>query len=823
MTGGSAFARIRPVLSAFFQDLRLAFRLLRRSPRDTIVAAVIFGLGIGANTAMFSALNHVLWRPFPFKDEARLIRLRETVTAADGTVHPFNMSSAAILAVRDGLRDVFEDVVAMSGQNMTLAGADAGERVSVVLQTDGFDATLGVRPVAGRPLTDDESRRGLDAGVALVSHAMWETRFGRSPAALGARIRLDDRTMTIVGVMPPQYAFPYNAQFWVPWRLDPADRSRDFAVWGRTRPGATPRQIRGAADRVAAQIRHDRPDLPSGYGLELRTMRENLLDSQQRPLLAVTEIVGFMLLIAAVNVATLLLARATARRREFAVRAALGQSRRRLLGQLLAEALALASIGCGAGLLLAAWLAPLTASFVPSVLSGQLGLASPRTDWRVAIFAIAMSMVSAIVAGVVPGLATLRTDPQLALAGAGRTIAGGRGSRRLLGVLIVAETALTLVLLAGAGLIVRNFVRLQTQPLGFEASGLLAIELTPTPSAYADGAHRAALMRRLVDEVSAVPGVARAAVTTVNPLGGGTWGAAIVSDEMAARDPKSVLNVNHRLITPGLLETMGTPIVRGRNFSSGDRADTQPVVIVSDRLARRLWPDAEAIGRRVRLARPGTPWLTVVGVAGNVSDSHDPDVPEETWYVPYEQQASAPAAEHVYLMARAGAKPLALVGDVRRAIARVDRGLAPYDPVAMDAYRTESIARERASAGFMIGFGAFGLLLAALGVYGVMTLSVAQRTVEFGIRMALGARPSDILPLVLRRSLALVAGGIAIGVAAAAVLNRVLASLLTEIGGLDPATLGVAAALILSTAIVACLVPAMAAQRLDPVAALKQE
>jgi putative ABC transport system permease protein len=811
------------MVSAFLQDLRLAFRLLRRSPRDTIVATMIFGLGIGANTAMFTALNHVLWRPLPFKDEARLIRLREMVTAADGTVHPFNMSSAAILAVRNGSGDVLEDVVAMSGQNMTLAGADVGERVSVVLESDGFNATLGVQPIAGRGLTDDESRRGIDAGVALVSHAMWESRFGRSTAVLGAQVRLDDRTLTIVGVMPPQYAFPYDAQFWLPWRLDPGDRSRDFAVWGRTRAGVTPQQLRAAADRVAAQIRDDRPDLPSGYGLELRTMRENLLGSQERPLLAVTEIVGVMLLIAAVNVATLLLARATARRREFAVRAALGQSRRRLIGQLLAEAAALASIGCGAGLLLAAWLAPLTASFVPSVLSGQLGLASPRTDWRVAIFAVAMSIVSAIVAGVVPGIATMRTDPQLALSGGGRTIAGGRSSRRLLGALIVAETALTLVLLAGAGLIVRNFVRLQTQPLGFEANGLLALELTPTPSAYADGARRAGLMRRLVEEVSAVPGIARAAVTTVNPLGGGTWGAAIVSDEMAARDPRSVLNVNHRLITPGLLETMGTPIVRGRNFSSADRADTQPVVIVSDRLARRLWPDEEAIGRRVRLARAGAPWLTVVGVAGNVSDSHDPGVPEETWYLPYAQQSSAPAAEHVYLMIRGGASPLALVADVRRAVARVDRGLAPYDPVAMDAYRTESIARERASAGFMIGFGVFGLLLAGLGVYGVMALSVAQRTVEFGIRMALGARASDILPLVLRSSLTLVVAGIAIGVVAAAVLNRVMATFLTEIGRIDPATLGVAAALILATATVACLLPAMAAQRLDPVIALKQE
>jgi putative ABC transport system permease protein len=268
---------------------------------------------------------------------------------------------------------------------------------------------------------------------------------------------------------------------------------------------------------------------------------------------------------------------------------------------------------------------------------------------------------------------------------------------------------------------------------------------------------------------------------------------------------------------------MGTPIVRGRDFADADRSDTQPVAIVSDLLARRLWPGQDAVGRRLRIVRAGSPWVTVVGVAGNVSDAHDPGVPAETWYLPYEQHAGTAAAEHVYLMLRDGGDPTALVAGARRAIARVDRTLAPYDPVAMDAYRTESIGRERVSAAFMSGFGVFGLLLAALGVYGVMALSVAQRRVEFGIRMALGARPADILPLVLRRSVALVGSGIAIGIAVAAGLNRIIAGLLATGSGIDVATLSVAGALILFTAIVACLVPALAAQRLDPVAALKQE
>jgi len=808
-------------LSLFFDDLKYAFRVLRRSPRDTFMAAAILGLGIGANTTMFSALSHVLWRPLPFPDEARLIRLREMITDAGGQPHPFNMSSRAILTIASTSGGVFDGLVAMSGQDMTLAGPDGSERVSVVLQTDGADDTLRVAPIEGRGLTPGEAREGIGAGVALVSYAEAQTRFGGPARAIGAHATLDNRPFTIVGVMPPQYTFPYEAQFWVPWALDPADRTRDFAVWARTRPGTTPKLIAETMARAADEIRRETPGTPAGYGIEVRGIRENLLGSQDRPLRALTGIVSLMLLVAAINVATLLLARSVARQREFAVRAALGQSRGRHVSQLLAESLALAAAGAGAGLLLTAWLRPLTATFVPTVLSGQLGLPTPSLDGRVTAFAIAVSIGSAIVAGIVPAFAGGRSTPQLALAGGGRGMTTGRRGRAMFGALIVAETALTLVLLAGAGLVIRNFARLYTQPLGFDARGLLAIELTPSPAAYPDGERKSALLHRILEEVASAPGVARAAATTVNPLGGGTWGASVVSEALAAQAPDAAINVNHRLITPGLFDAMAIPLLRGRSFTSADRAGTQPVAIVSERLASRLWPNQDPIGARLRSTRAGAPWVTVVGVAGNVSDSHDPGVPLETWYLPFDQQADSAAAEHVYLMIRDGGHPLSIVSDVRRAIARVDPTLAPYRPVAMDEYRSESIARERASAAFMSGFGAFGLLLAALGVYGVMAVSVAQRTAEFGIRMALGARAADIVPLALNRSIAMVGIGVAIGAAASVALNRALASLLPEVGRVDFAAVGTAAALIVAAAVAACVVPALGAARLDPVAALK--
>ena len=811
------------MLLAFCHDLRHAFRLLRRSPRETAIAAAILGLGIGANTAMFSAVNHVLWRPFPFPDEMRLIRVREMTVDADGRPHPFNMSSRAILALSEGANDVFDGLVAMGGSNRTLDGPDGPERVSVVLQTEGFERTLRVNPILGRPLTPDEERRGLDAGVALISHALWQTRFGGLSSAIGTPVRLDDRTFTIVGVMPPQYAFPYDAQFWIPWRLDAADQQRDFAVWAHEKPGVTGEQVRSAVDRVAAALRRTYVALPAGYTFELTSIRENLVDNQNRPLLALAEIVTLMLIIAAVNVATLLVARSIPRRREFAVRAALGQTRARQASQLLAESVALALVGCAAGLLLTAWLSPLTASLVPAVLKSQLGLTTPKIDWHVAAFAGVVSIASAVVAGLVPALGSWRTDLTVALGGSSRTTSQGRRARSLSAALVVAETALTLVLLVGAGLIIRNFVRLQTDRLGFDAHGLLTIELTPPAPRYADPVRRVQLVRRLVDELSPVSRVGRAAITTVNPLGGGTWGASVISAEAAERDPNAALNSNYRLITPGLFQTMGIGLLRGRDFSWSDRVDTPPVVIISELLAERLWPGAEAVGRRLRLVRPGAPWLTVVGVADNVSDTHEPGVPRETIYMPYAQRPESAAAEHVYVMLRDGGDPLTIVGDVRRAIARVDPTLAPYAPAAMDAYYSESIARERTSAAFMAAFGAFGLLLAALGVYGVMALGVAQRTTEFGIRMALGASLRDIVPAVLSGQLALVGAGLGLGTLAALLVGRAVEEVLPGAGALDTALVAGASLLLVTTAALACAVPLRSLGRIDPAAALKAE
>lgn len=807
------------MLDSLAYDLRHAVRRLRSSPRTTVAALAILALAIGSVTALFSAVNHVLVRPLPFPDADRLVRLRDAVTGSDGELHPFNMRARDVIVLRDEGR-AFDGVVAFSGDSMTLTGEGPAERISVVHQSPGVETTLRVTPAAGRGFTSEEQRRGLEAGVALVSDGFAQSRFGGAASALSASLVLDGRPFTVVGVMPPLYAFPYEAQVWVPHVLRADDGSRDFAVFAHLRPGVDEKALRSALAAVAGSIRRRYPDSPPSFTLELTTIRENLVGTQAIPLLALNDIVSILLLIATVNVATLLLARSVTRRREFAIRAALGAGRMRHLRQLLAESLVLSATACALGLLVAAWLTPLTARLIPSVLGGQLGLRMPGMDWRVAVFALLASLGSAILAAVVPAIVAWRPDPQMALSDGGRMPTAGRGGRRVLAVLVVAEVAFTLALLAGAGLVIRHFVTLQGHPLGFEPRRLLVASLTPPASAYPPGPRRAQLVTQLLDEVRATAGVVNAAATTVNPLGGGTWSASMFDEEMAAKGPGEAVNVNYRLITPGLFETMGIPLVSGRTFADEDRPDGQLVAIVSRSMARRLWGNRPALGRRLRLARPGAPWLLVVGVVGDVDDSHEPGVPRDTCYLPFAQNAASSAAESAYLMVRTRGEPLDVLSGIRRAVARVDRSLPLYDVSAMDRYRAESLLRERVSAQFMLGFAAFGLLLAALGIYAVIAFSVGQRTGEIGIRLALGARAEDILPLLLGRGVALVGAGLLVGVPLSLALGRLLVLRLPGITRMDALSVAIAAALVALTATVACLVPSLRASRLAPLRAL---
>ncbi len=633
-----------------WQDLRFGMRLLRRSPGFAVPVILTLALGIGGNTAIFSLVNTVFFRPLPLAEPDRVLRLLDSFRGPDGHRRTFGMHSQNVDALqRDG--EVFQSLVSLSGQNLTLVGPDSAERVQVVYRTAGWAPTMTVKPVVGRDFSEEEERRGVDSGVAIISYALWQRRYGGAHSALSSTIQLEDRAFTVIGVFPPGFSFPYEAEVWIPFVVDAADRGRDFAVFGRLRDGVTAQQSQQVLDRVSTHIKEQYPETLPGYAIASITLRDNLVDHQDSTMLALLLVVGFLLLLACINVANLVLARSVSRTKEFTIRAALGAGRWRQFRQMLTETVLLALIGGAAGLLLAEWLTQFMATLIPSSISEQLGMGAAGMDGRVLLFTLAISVLAGILAGIVPAFASANAAQALKDGGRSST-ADGRASHRLLNAFVVAQTGLAVVLLVGAGLMLQNFQRLQRRPLGFDPRGLLTVEFTPAVATYPPGAPRAQLFQRVLEEIGRLPGVTAVGATTVNPLGGGDWSAPVQIEGLQHASAGDAYNVNHRLVSPGLLQAMRIPLQRGRSFTWEDDDRRPGVVIVSDEMARRFWPNQDPLGKRLRIARPNAPWLIVVGVAGNVADARDPGDPPETWYLPYLQQASAAAAQTVHLMIR---------------------------------------------------------------------------------------------------------------------------------------------------------------------------
>ncbi|HTI37902.1 MAG TPA: ABC transporter permease [Vicinamibacterales bacterium] len=803
-------------LEMLWQDARYGARAMRRTPGFTSIIVLTLGLGIGGNAAILGVVDTLYFQALPFPRPDRLLRLQDSAPGPAGDRRLFGMHSQNV-AEAAGRSDLFASTVAMFEEDLTITGGADAERVTVISRTAGWHDTLGIEPAAGRDFTTDEERRGRASGVALVSDALWRRRFGGARVGT-AVLHLDGRPFVIVGIMPSGFRFPYEADVWIPHVVNPAEHGRDYAVFARMVDGRTLPQVRTAMDLLSARLRAEYADELPGYAIAANMLRKSLVGSEADTSLALIPVVAFLLLLACVNVATLLLARSVARRKESAVRAALGATRLRQVRQSLAEAVLLAGCGGIVGVLLAGWIAPALVTLVPANLVRQLGMRPPGIGWPVIGISAVLSVAAGVACAVLPLVGgRAGSAPSLREGGRGSAMDSPR-SRRTLDGLAAAQLVLAILLLSGAAAMVENLLALQRRNLGVAATGLLSLVVTPSIDAYPDGTTRAVLARRIVDRMSDIPGVTAAGITTVNPFGGSSWGASVIREghDTGSRD---AIQVNHRLVTPATFRAMGIPLLQGRDFTWDDAAGGEPVAIVSERMSHQLWPGEDALGRRLRIARPGQPWLTVVGVVGDVADARDRGDPDITWYLPLLQFAGTPAAADLHLMLRA---PSGVMADVRGQLAGIDPTLAAYDVSEMDDFYARTLDRNRVGAVTITVIGAFGLLLAALGVYGVMSFGVAERTGEIGVRMALGATRHAIMSFVFARAARLAAAGLVVGSAGALIVRRVVASFLPAVpqSGLGPSVLAAAALVVVIAC--ACYVPARRATRVDPLIALRR-
>jgi putative ABC transport system permease protein len=719
------------------------------------------------------------------------------------------------LEIQDSHR-TFEHMVAQRYNDVTVDMPDGPARLVGIGVTEAWTETLGVAPLVGRAFNGVEQAAGEAAESIVISHALWQRRFAGAPSVLGAPLTINGRTRTVVGVMPPGFRYPYEADVWFPMRL-----TRDSAgTWGlnvqaRLRPDVTLTQASADLSAIGARLEREYPARHRRMTLRPLPLRDLLIGDQGRVVLAMFGAVGLVLLIVCANVASLLLARAIARRREMAVKAALGASRTRRVVQLLTESGLLATAGALSGLALAVWVADVLMTLVPGSLSHVVERIP--IDAAALGFTAAITIATTIAAGLAPAWRASRGDLHAALKDDLRS-SGSRDGRRVMELLVVGEVALALALLATAAVMVRSFQRQAGADLGYPADGLITLSVSLDRDSYQEPERRVAFVERARAALRTLPGVRGAGATTIFPSPAGNTMAALGIEGRPA--PETPLMVNHRLVTEGFLETLGVRLLRGRGIEPADRAGTTPVAVVSESLARRHWPDGNPLGMRVRNARlEAAPWLTVVGV---VSDVKEFDSVPETWYLPYAQNADSPLAGQATFVVRsdgAVADPETLMG----AIWSVDRTLAVYDLLTPRALYGDSLADSRFSTTVVGLFACAGLLLAALGVYGVMSYLVATRRREFGVRMALGATPRQILQAVIVRGLLLLISGGAAGVLVGFVTSRLLVRVAPDVSAVDPLAYLAAVACVVPFTLLASYLPARRATRWDPMESLRTD
>jgi putative ABC transport system permease protein len=817
-------------MDSILQDLRYGARLLLKNRTFAAIAILTLALGIGANTVIFSAINALLLGPLPLADDSRLvygIGLREGFD-------PFGTSLLEYNAYRAQSHS-FTSIGIGSRRFFNVIERGVPERVPGAEVMADYLNTLGVNALLGHTFTSEEDRVGGPA-VALISYDLWQRRFGGEPSVIGQTLNLEGRTRTITGVMPSGFDVPAASEIWVPLQLNPEtvplsqSTQGSYETIARLRPGVSLEQADAELKTIAERLALEYPQYRQGWTIKLITLRQFLigdLDGRTRKALyALIAAVGFLLLICCANVANLLLAHGVAREREIAIRQALGAGGWRLARQMMTESLLLAGIGGLAGLLLAYWAAPLLVALSPIegiALSGVFN--NIRVDGRVLAFTLAISLLAAVLVSLLPVLKTARTDRLMSLIKQREMRTGGAAAgRRWLSALVISEMAVAVALLAGGGLMLKSFQHLQGVDLGFRPDNLLSVRMDLPEDKHRDHAQRAAFLTLALERIRSLPGIVSAGSTTNLPLSHSSIDMRYTVEGQGVLNPNEVPITASRLVSPGYMQTLGVELVSGRLIDEQDRFDSPMVVVVSEELARQAWPNADPIGKRIRRGTPtlsGFPWMTVVGVVKDVKeDRANFRIDRAVWYLPYTQhQLSLP----VNLLVRANSNAASLTESVRSAVQAVDPNQPISEVTTMREHVAGVIVTERFSAVLLGLLAMMGLVLAALGLYGVMAYAVTQRTGEIGLRMALGASRGDVFGLILKQGARLIVPGVILGIVGALSITRLLTSVLYNVGATDGLTFTSVTSLLTIVGLLACYIPARRAARLDPMSALRQE
>ena len=795
-------------------DLRYAARMMRRTPVFTAAVVLTVALAIAANTAIFSVVNAVMLRPLPFADPNRVVQVAEKNDKLN--LPNFGASVLNFVSWREQEQS-FEELAAIGSTNFTLTGAGEPEQLTGNRISPALTRVLGIAPLAGRAFVDDEEKPG-SAPVAMIGEGLWRRRFGGDPSLVGRTLTLNGTPTTVVGIAPAALTLLSGGDVYTPLVIDRAKEIRlnhVIAVFGKLKPGVTVQQAQGEMDAVARRVGEQFPEVRD-WGIHLITLFDTFVSPELKTgLLVLLSAIFCVLLIACANIANLLLARAAARQREMAVRTAMGASRSRLLRQLLAESVALSLLGGATGMAGAVWAVRIINHTLPP---GVLPIPEIGMDASVLAFALGITLLTGLLFGIAPAWRMAQVDLNEVLKQAGRSSSGGFRARLRNG-LAAAELALATILLIGAGLLMQTLLKLQRVRLGFEPHGMITFQLAPPVAKYPLNTRALELYRGLVESLQAIPGVKGAAVSSGIPFGNGNYTShPMLTTGQSALPAGTLVPIDWRTVSPGYFQVMGIPLLRGRDFTNADGPNAPPVMIVSQATAKKFWGDEDPIGRTLTRSADRKTAFTVIGVVGDVRNTALNRLAPALYY-----STASRVWPLMDVAVRTNGAPETLLAAIRQRVHELDGELALANVRTMDDWISGSAAQPRLNAVLLGVFAAVALLIAAIGVYGMLAYSVNQRTREIGLRMALGAQPGRVLRLIVGEGMSVGLIGIGVGLVGGLALGRAVSSLVYGVPVRDPMTYGSVAVVLALVALAACILPAWRASRVDPMIALRYE